>query len=107
AREARHRFLQVGVRGCERRREEALVAGVAVARRLRREGDEAALERKVIDAAGDAQLRRQERSVAWVGVLDPDQVAVAAHFRDDRDVRQRLLELLAQPRTALAPALDQ
>ena len=83
----------------ERRREQALVARVAVAGRLRGESTSPSLERGVVDPARDAQLGRQEGlAVARVGVLDAEQVAVAAHLVDERDVRESRLELVAQAR---------
>src|SRR5713101_6603387 len=82
--EARHHFGELLVRGRERRREQALVARVAVACRLRREDHEPALEREVVQAAGDAQLERQVRlAVARVDVLDAEQKAVAAYLADE------------------------
>ena len=83
------------------------VASLGVPQRRRRHVLVASLVHKPDVATMLASYAREERSVAWVGVVDPDQVAVAAHLRDDRHVGERLLELVTQLRAALAHTFDQ
>ncbi len=107
-REARHHLGKLIVCGRERRREQTLVTGVAVAGRLRREGHEPVFERELVDPSGDAEVGwEKRRAVARVHVLDPQQVAVTPDLAHDRDARERVGQLVAQARPALGHSLHQ